>query len=403
MAKLKYRTISKRTVDALPVEDREAVFWDDKLPGFGVRVYPSGSKVYVVQTRHRSKSRRVTLGRHGVLTADGARREAALAISRIKSGQEPVEKAPGTVTVAELAARYLREHVEVRCKESTQRMYRSVVERFIVPAYGHVAVEEVEQQHIAKLHFELRGIPYQANRALEIGVKLFNLAEEWRLRTGGNPCRFVRKYRETKRERFLTDAEFRRLGEVLEEMEAEGRLPAHPAAAIRLLMLTGCRRNEIVELEWKDVDLGAGELRLRDSKSGARLVPLSPAAARVLAELPRVEGNPWVIPGTKRGRHLADLNHYWERVRERAELEEVRLHDLRHSFASRALALGESLSMIGKLLGHNKIDTTSRYAHLARDSIKASSARVADSIGADILTREARRREQAEEGAAARG
>ena len=240
---------------------------------------------------------------------------------------------------------------------------------------------------MARLHFELRDMPYQANRALEIGVKLFNLAEEWKLRTGGNPCKFVRKYRETKRERFLTDAEFRRLGEVLGEMEAEGRLPAHPAAAIRLLMLTGCRRNEIVELQWKDVDLGAGELRLRDSKSGARLVPLSPAAARVLAELPRVEDNPWVIPGTKRGRHLADLNHYWERVRERVKLPEVRLHDLRHSFASRALALGESLSMIGKLLGHNKIDTTSRYAHLARDSIKASSARVADSIGADILDR----------------
>ena len=148
-------------------------------------------------------------------------------ISRIKSGQEAVEKAPGTATVAELAARYFREHVEVRCKESTKRMYRSMVERFIAPAYGHVAVEEVEQQHIAKLHFELRDIPYQANRALEIGVKLFNLAEEWKLHTGGNPCRFVRKYRETKRERFLTDAESRRLGEVLGEMEMDGRLPAH--------------------------------------------------------------------------------------------------------------------------------------------------------------------------------
>ena len=385
MAKLEYRNISKRTVDGLSVEDREAVFWDRELQGFGVRVYPSGSKVYVVQTRHKGRSRRVTLGRHGVLSADKARRKAAEAIARIKSGEEPVEKPPGRVTVADLAARYLREHVEVRCKASTQKMYRSVVDRFIVPAYGQVAVEEVEREHIAGLHLELRDIPYQANRALEIGVKLFNLAEEWKLRKGSNPCRFVRKYREQKRERFLTDAEFRRLGEVLNDLEAQGRLPVYPAAAIRLLMLTGCRRNEIVELEWEDVDLVAGELRLRDSKSGARLVPLSPAAARVLVGLPRIEGNPWVIPGTKRGRHLSDLNHYWERVREEADLGGVRLHDLRHSFASRALALGESLSMIGKLLGHNKIDTTSRYAHLARDSIKASSARVADSIGADIL------------------
>ena len=125
-------------------------------------------------------------------------------------------------------------------------------------------------------------------------------------------------------------------------------------------------------------------------QSGTRLVPLSPAAARVLARLPRIDGNPWVIPGTKPGRHLPDLNHFRERVRERADLEGVRLHELRHSFASRALALGESLSMIGKLLGHNKIDTTERCAHLARDSIKASSARVAESIGADIPDRNSR-------------
>ena len=220
---------------------------------------------------------------------------------------------------------------------------------------------------------------------LDVATKLFNLAEEWELRTGSNPCKFVHKYRETKRERFLTDEEFRRLGQVLNEMEAKGRLPVHPAAALRLLMLTGCRRNEIVALEWKNVDLAAGEIRLPDSKFGARLVPLSPAAARVLAELPRIEGSPWVIPGRNPGKHLADLNHYWDRVREEADLEGVRIHDLRHSFASRALALGESLSMIGKLLGHNKIETTARYAHLARDSIKASSAKVAYSIDADIF------------------
>ena len=385
MAKLKYRTISKRTVEALAVEDKDAVFWDDKLPGFGVRVYPTGSKVYVVQTRLKGRSKRITLGRHGVISADKARHKAAETIALIKSGQDPDEKRASEITVTELAERYLEEHVDVHCKPSTQKMYRRVLKRFILPAYGHRAVGEVERQHVAKLHLELRDTPYQANRALDIATKLFNLAEEWKLRTGGNPCKFVRKYREHKRERFLTDEEFRRLGEVLNEMEADGSLPVHPAAAVRLLMLTGCRRNEIVELQWKHVDLATGELRLPDSKSGARLVPLSPAAARVLTRLPRIEGNPWVIPGTKPGRHLADLNHYWDRVRERADLEGVRLHDLRHSFASRALALGESLSMIGKLLGHNKIDTTARYAHLARDSIKASSARVADSIGVDIL------------------
>ena len=386
MAKLQYRTISKRTVEGLSVDDKDAVFWDGELPGFGVRVYPSGSTVYVVQTRAKGKSKWVTLGRHGVISADQARRKAAETIARIKSGEDPGVKPASTVTVADVATRYLIEHVPLHCKPGTAKMYRSVVTRFILPAYGHLAVEEVDREHIGDLHYELREIPYQANRVLEIGTKLFNLAELWKVRTGGNPCKFVRKYREKNREWFLTDKVFRRLGGVLNEMEAESTLSVYPAAAFRLLMLTGCRRNDIVTLKWEHVDLEGGELRLPDSKTGARMVALSPAAARVLAKLTRIEGNRWVIPGFKPNRHLADLNPYWERVRERAKLQDVRIHDIRHSFASRALALGESLSMIGKLLGLNKIDTTSRYAHVARDSIKASSACVANSIGVDVLT-----------------
>ena len=151
-------------------------------------------------------------------------------------------------------------------------------------------------------------------------------------------------------------------------------------------MVTGCRHNDVVELRWKHVDLTAGELRLPDPKSGARLVPLSPAAARVLTLLPRMESNPWVIPGTKPGRHLPDLNHYCERVRELTDLRGVRLHDLRHSFASRALALGESLPMIGKLLGHAKVQTTARYAHLGRSSVKIAAIRISDSLEADMDT-----------------
>ena len=154
-------------------------------------------------------------------------------------------------------------------------------------------------------------------------------------------------------------------------------------------MLTGCRRNEIVTLRWEDVDLEAGELRLPDGKTGARLVPLSPTAAEVLSRLPRRTDNPWVIPGSKPGAHLADLQPPWERVRKCAGLDDVRIHDLRHSFASRALALGESLPMIGKLLGHTQVETTARYAHLARDSVKASASRIAGSIGADILAKDA--------------
>ena len=192
------------------------------------------------------------------------------------------------------------------------------------------------------------------------------------------------KYRQRKRERFLTEEEFRRLGRTLTALEAEGRVPVHAAGALRLLMLTGCRCNEIATLRWEDVHLDANEIRLRDSKSGPRVVPLSPAAVRVLADLPRAPGNPWVIAGSKPGSRLPHITYYWYRVRERAELEDVRLHDLRHSFASRALALGENLPMIGRLLGHTKMQTTARYAHLARDSVRDAAARVAASIGADL-------------------
>ena len=224
-----------------------------------------------------------------------------------------------------------------------------------------------------------------ANEAVAVLSRMLNRAEAWGLvPPGANPCRHVARYRRRRRERFLTEPEFRRIGRVLAALEAEGRVPVPAAAALRLLMLTGCRCNEILTLRWDDVRPGAREIRLRDSKTGPRVVALSPAAGRVLAALPRDAGNPWVIAGRRPGTRLRHLGYYWHRVREPAGLDDVRLHDLRHSFASRALALGESLPMIGKLLGHSKLQTTARYAHLARDSIMESAARVAASIGADV-------------------
>ena len=408
MAKLRGRKISNRTVEALSVEDRDAVFWDGELLGFGVRVYPSGAKVYVVQTRCEGRSKRITVGRHGVISAPRARRRAALVIARLKAGEDPFppRSAPAaerSVTVAELADRFVREYVAVRCKPWTVMTYRGALDRWILPALGRLRVGAVNHGHVAALHYRLRDIPYRANQVVAILNRMFSLAEVWGLRRAGDhPCRAIRKYREHHRERFLSEEEFRRLGRVLDEVEAEtgegrGRkLGVSVAAALRLLMLTGCRRNEILTLRWEEVDLEAAELRLRDSKTGPRVVPLPAAAVSVLAALPRVPGNPWVIPGAKPGGHLSNLNDHWLRIRARAGLEDVRIHDLRHSFASRALALGESLPTIGRLLGHGQVATTARYAHLARDAVKASASRVADSIAGDIHTR-ARQRKDGEE------
>ena len=364
MAKLQYRTISKRTVWKLPVGEKEAVYWDRELLGFGVRVYPNGTKVYVIQTRANGKSKRITVDRHGMLTPDEARRKAAQMIARIKAGENPnpeAAKNPSGPAVAELAERYLAEHVEVRCKPRTVEACRWLVKKFVLPDLGEMAIDEVERVHISDLHHKHRNTPYQANRILEVVRKMFNLAEAWGLRKdGSNPCRHVQKYNEKKRERFLTDEEFHRLGQVLNEIEAEGPENLSAVTAIRLLMLTGCRLNEIQTLRWEDVDLETAELRLRDAKTGPRMVPLSNAAVSVLSALPRPEDNPWVIAGKNSGAHLTDLQKPWRRIRARAELDDVRIHDLQHSFASRALALGESLPMIGKLLGHTQVQTIAR-------------------------------------------
>ncbi|MXY33015.1 MAG: site-specific integrase [Boseongicola sp. SB0664_bin_43] len=391
MARLRKRTISRRTVASLKA-DRDTTFWDRDLPGFGVRVHPSGRKVYVVQARGRGEAAtRLTLGVHGVLTPEEARRRAALVIARVKAGEDPVPEplevrlAVGP-TVADLAEMYLEEHVAVRCKPKTEANCRQVIGRYLLPALGRRPALAVTHKEVTELHYGLNGVRSAANQAVAMLSRIYNAAEDrGRLPDGSNPCRLVVKYREHPRDRFLTDAELRRLGRVLDEAETCKGVSAHAVAAIRLLLLTGCRKGEILDFLWEEVDLDAGELQLADSKTGRRTVMLSPEAVAVLARIPRIGGNPHVVPGKVPGMPMYDLNAPWAILRARADLKDVRIHDLRHSYASRALALGESLPMIGRLLGHTNLETSARYAHLAHDSVKDSAVRVSESIAADFL------------------
>ena len=381
------RKLTKRVVDALSVEKSDAAFWDRDLAGFGVRVYATGRKVYVVQSRGPWGPKRVTLGKHGELSCDEARGKAALVIDRIKRGEEPEPKPPeAELTVAGLAERFMSDHVETHCKPDTARTYRSLLENHVEPALGGTALEEVGRAEVAALHHGLRATPAVANAVLGLLSKMFKTAEAWDLLpAGSNPCRAVRRFRTRKRERFLTQEEFRRLGRALRALEAEERTWTPAVAAIRLLALTGCRRSEILDLMWDDVDRTAGELRLRDAKAGPRMVPLTAPARKVLEEVPRSPDNPWVIPSRYGKNRLGNLSYYWGAVRERAGLDDVRIHDLRHSYASRALALGESLSAIGRLLGHRHVVSTARYAHLMRDAEKAAANRVGESIGVHVV------------------
>ena len=393
MAVLQYRTISNRTVTALAVE-RDTVFWDRELKGFGVRVYPTGGKLYLAQARGpdgpggRRKARRITVGRHPVLGAEEARQRAALIIARIKAGEDPVPlplpaKHHGGPTVADLAARYLERHVAVRCKPKTQRTTRSVVNRHILPALGRLPLAAVERRHVMALHESLCETPAMANMVVATLSHMYGLAADWELTPEDfdNPCQAIPANPERKRERFLTDAEFTRLGQVLDEVSSNGsQISAGAVTTIRLLMLTGCRKSEIMTLPWEHVDLDRAEMRIVDGKTGSRTVHLSPSAVGVLSALPRVPGNPWVVPGAKPGTHMADIDGAWQSIRAKAGLRDVRIHDIRHSFASRALALGEGLPIIGRLLGHRQAETTARYAHLDRAAIRKSAERVATRI-----------------------
>lgn len=312
--------------------------------------------------------------------------KAARARRRGPAGSEThVSAREPAATVADVARRYLRLHVAVNCKQKSMELYRTVIDNHIVPALGDRPIGAVRRSDVAALHYALRDRPAAANSTVQVLAQLYRKAQQWGLAPEGpNPCRSVRKFKLRLRDRHLNRDEYRRLGQALRDGEADGWVSAPAAAALRLLILTGCRRDEILTLRWDDVDRHARELRLRDSKSGPCMVALTPAVEAVLDGIRRVRGNPWVIAGEAPGSRLKTLKSTWRRVRLRAGLEDVRLHDLRHSYATRALALGESLTMIGKLLNHAQMQSTARYAHIMADADRAAAARVGDRIAEHV-------------------
>jgi integrase len=374
--------LTKRCVDALLARSKDTFVWDDELKGFGVRVLTSGRKTFLAQYRSGGVQRRVKLGVYGAITADQARSAARQVLGDVAGGENPAEDirtyrmAP---TMASVCERFFDEHARVRCKPSTQYEYRRAIKHHIKPAFGPRKIADITRADVAKLHHDLRHIPYQANRVIGVLSKMFNLAEVWGLRPdGSNPCRHVRKYREHHRERFLSPQELTHLGTVLDQLEAEEMESRSAIAAIRLLILTGCRLKEIQTLKWATID--GNHINLPDSKTGARRIPISPAVRQTLDALPRLPGNPYVIVGTVPGQHLTDLQRPWRRIRKKVGLTDVRIHDLRHTFASNALTNGVPIEMVGKLLGHTQLQTTMRYAHLADDPVRAAATEVSNAL-----------------------
>ena len=408
--------VSKRSVDALAcAPDRDRVFlWDDDLAGFGVVAFPEqdsrpAKKVYVVQFRKDGRSRRLKIGNHGPLTPDQARDEAKKLLGAVAQGSDPAaarKAARGVPTFREIADAFMTRHVAAKKRQSTFKAYQTLLKAHVLPVIGAVRVPDLRRSHLSKLHHDMASTPGAANRAISVASAVWNwAAREWDDPKvfSANPANGLVRFAEEGKERFLTQEELSRLGDALSRAETAGlpyavddtrpkarhapkpenrirQIDPFAVAAIRLLILTGARLREVLHAEWRHVDFQRGIIHLPDSKTGKKPLYLSAAAMAILADLPRIAGNPHVIAGARAGKPRADLQRPWAAVIEAADLPGLRIHDLRHTFASLGAGASLGLPIIGKLLGHSQPATTQRYAHLDADPMR----RAVDTIGATI-------------------
>jgi integrase len=407
------RRITKRVVDGLRPQTKEFAVWDFKLSGFGVRVRPTGAMSYIVVYRagpgRGAPVRRYTIANVGKTTPEAARRRAKLILGAVAHGHDPAgEKATerGTLTVSGLADRFMSEHVEQKRKPGTAVFYRHLLDKVIKPELGATKADKVTRTQVARLHGKLKATPFQANRVLAVIGSMYAFAgRSGAVVEGINPARRIEQFKEHRRERFLTGGELERLGSAIREAETKGipwdvdegkpkakhlpkakhrftKIGPFAAAAIRLLLFTGCRLREILHLKWEQVDLERGLLFLADSKTGRKTVILNAPALAVLTGLDRLGS--YVVPGDDPEKPRADLKRPWEAVAKRARLEAVRLHDLRHTYASFGAGGGLGLPIIGKLLGHTQASTTQRYAHLDADPLRRASEAIGVQIAAAL-------------------
>lgn len=406
------RRITKRTVDALKANGREFTIWDDAVSGFGVRMRPSGAKSYVVVYRAGSGRgapvRRYTIAAVGKIAPERARARAKAVLGAVAHGHDPADEKTterGMITVAELADRFMAEHVEPKRKARTAEFYRDILDRIVKPEVGTAKADKLTRTQLARMHASRSGTPFQANRILAVVGSMYGFAAGAGLvPEGTNPARGIDKFKEGRRERFLTGEELERLGGAIREAETMGlawtvdeskptakhvpkvarstKLAPAGAAALRLLLFTGCRLREILHLRWEHVDIERGCLFLPDSKSGRKTVVLNAPALAVLNALERL--GPYVVPGDNPEQPRHDLKRPWDAVTKRAGLTGVRLHDLRHTYASFGAGGGLGLPIIGRLLGHAHTTTTARYAHLDNDPLKRASEAIAGRIAAAL-------------------
>lgn len=344
--------------------------WDTELKRFGMRRRADRIS-YVVKAQIDRRQRWITIGQHGPMTPAQARAAAKSMLGGIDAGQDPTRERDANrklPTLGVLADRWLAEHVDIKRKASTAREYRRIVDLHIRPALGALRVDRIDRADVMSLHAKFATTRYAGNRVIAVLSALLSFAERLGYRQpGSNPVRGVERYTERTRKHPLSADELQRLWRHLDQ--PNDRESPHAIAALKLLILTGCRKSEVLTLLWSDVDLGAGILRLRDAKTGDRDVMLSALAVETLRTIPRIAGNHHVICGAREGARLVNLDDPWRRARDAVGLSSARIHDLRHSLAS-ALARSAPMTVVRDALGHKQMQTTSGYSHAANDDVR---------------------------------
>jgi integrase len=381
--------LTKEVVEAVKPGNRDIIVWDADLTGFGLKVTPRERRSYFFYYRTRGgRERRPVIGRHGDLTCDKARKIAKAWSDEVAAGGDPSgdrQAERQADTFAAFAKRYMEDIAPETKRPSSIVTDKLNLKNHLLPALGTMKVADITTGDVKKLRRRMEKTPTGFNRTLALLSHMMNTAEddEFKLRAPlSNPCRRVKKYTEKVRTRYLSPDELARLGDALADAEHTRTVAPAAIAAIRLLMFTGARRAEILTLRWEHVDRDARRLRLPDSKTGAKEIYLPSPALEVLDNIERREDSPWVINGKVPSVHLEGLRKPWARICRAAGLDDLRVHDLRHSFASVGVASDLTLLIIGKLLGHKQARTSERYAHLADDPAQAAAEKVGKAIDA---------------------
>jgi len=367
-------SLTKKFIDQIEAQTKVQVFHDAKVTGLQLRVSSTGRKTFYLYFRtKRGKQKRPKLGDYGILTVEQARDTARAMLGEISKGNDPTERhRVNNLTLIHFFKIFDKNHISKHVKSSTAKTYHSLFKSVIAPSLGRQLLDDITRSHVEDMVARNDNRRTTANHALVLLRLILDKAQQWEFMSSmRNPCANITKFKTQAKERFLSDNEIVRLVATLDQFEAASLAPKNAITIVRLLMMTGCRKNEITRLRWDELFVDEGVLKLKDSKTGKKEVTLSNDATQILTAAPPNESD-YIFPGRDGIEPIQGLQKIWHRIRREAGLQDVRIHDLRHTFASVAVSSGTPLYEVGRLLGHASIQSTQRYAHLERSRLKDS-------------------------------